>query len=258
MRREARRTAAAHGIEFRLIDHGQLTPTYTPATAYHRVVVYRIGDHHLARAGLVRVIPADYWYTPSSGGPERAFYEIAVPVTALGSRTLKPRIAQRDPFLYAVAERMAGLSNRDDDAARLIRDELAEVIRLHLYDYYAVAIPLTTDGQSASPLTAHDRRAIVEYVDQNIKGVSVTRIAAHIGIHPTELRKNFPHWFATTPHQFLIRRRIRRARLLLSDTDDSITDISTAAGFSTPSHFATTFKQHVGVTPSAYRAALRQ
>jgi AraC family transcriptional regulator len=240
-----------------LVDHGPLSPTYSPATAYHRVVVYRVGEHRHARTGLVRVIPADYWYAPSSGESDRAFCEIAVPVTALGARTLKPRIGQRDPFLYAVAERMAGLSSRDDDAARLIRDELGEVIRLHLCDYYAVAVPLQTDGQAASRLTAHDRRAIVEYVDQNIKGVSVTRIAAHIGMQTAELRRSFPLSFATTPHQFLIRRRIRRARLLLSDTDDSITEISTAAGFSTPSHFATTFKQHVGVTPSAYRAALR-
>jgi AraC family transcriptional regulator len=221
------------------------------------VVVYRVGEHHLARTGLVRVIPADYWHTPSSGEPDRAFCEIAVPVTALGARTLKPRIPQRDPFLYAVAERMAGLISRDDDAARLIRDELGEVTRLHLCDYYAVTIPPTRDGRAANILTADNRRAIVEYVDQNINGVSVTRIAAHIGMQATELRGSFAQSFATTPHQFLIRRRIRRARWLLSDTDDSITDISAAAGFSTPSHFATTFKQHVGVTPSAYRAALR-
>jgi AraC family transcriptional regulator len=55
----------------------------------------------------------------------------------------------------------------------------------------------------------------------------------------------------------LIERRINRARRLLSAGTASITEISMSVGFSTPSHFATTFKQRVGVTPSAYRAATR-
>jgi len=63
--------------------------------------------------------------------------------------------------------------------------------------------------------------------------------------------------FGTTPHQYLIERRINRARRLLSAGTASITEISMSVGFSTPSHFATTFKQRVGVTPSAYRAATR-
>jgi AraC family transcriptional regulator len=39
----------------------------------------------------------------------------------------------------------------------------------------------------------------------------------------------------------------------LTGTTASVTEISVTVGFSTPSHFATTFKQRVGVTPTVYR-----
>ncbi len=50
-----------------------------------------------------------------------------------------------------------------------------------------------------------------------------------------------------------IEQRIQRAKVLLSATEASVTDIGAILGFSSSSHFATTFKQRVGVTPTVYR-----
>ncbi|WP_372508092.1 helix-turn-helix transcriptional regulator [Mycolicibacterium alvei] len=46
---------------------------------------------------------------------------------------------------------------------------------------------------------------------------------------------------------------MHRAKKLLATTAMSITDIGMNVGFSTPSHFATTFKNRVGMSSSAYR-----
>lgn len=68
-----------------------------------------------------------------------------------------------------------------------------------------------------------------------------------------DFSKAFAAAFGVTPYQFLLERRMRRAKSLLTATVTTITEIAIAVGFNTPSHFATTFKRRVGTTPSIYR-----
>jgi AraC-like DNA-binding protein len=57
-----------------------------------------------------------------------------------------------------------------------------------------------------------------------------------------------------TPHQYLIRRRIDRARELLATTDRSVTDICLEVGFESLGSFSSLFRRLVGWPPSVYRA----
>jgi AraC family transcriptional regulator len=56
-----------------------------------------------------------------------------------------------------------------------------------------------------------------------------------------------------SPHQFVVRRRVDAARALLAHDTVPIADIARLVGFRTASHFTTTFRRAVGVTPSVYR-----
>jgi AraC family transcriptional regulator len=56
-----------------------------------------------------------------------------------------------------------------------------------------------------------------------------------------------------TPHQYLIRLRLEKAKRLIDSGATSFTDIALACGFSGHSHFTRAFRQIVGVTPSEYR-----
>ncbi|MDT0347842.1 AraC family transcriptional regulator, partial [Streptomyces litchfieldiae] len=98
------------------------------------------------------------------------------------------------------------------------------------------------------------RAKVVEYFEDNLDGdITLSRLAKHFELSVTELTTQFKLTFRTTPHQYLVDRRIRRAKMLLTRTTKPITEIAHAVGFSTPSHFATTFRSRVGVTPTAYR-----
>jgi transcriptional regulator GlxA family with amidase domain len=55
------------------------------------------------------------------------------------------------------------------------------------------------------------------------------------------------------PYRYLIGLRIHRAQELLRETELSITQICHRVGFHSLSHFTTTFRQHIGVSPSTYR-----
>ncbi|MEZ5219232.1 MAG: AraC family transcriptional regulator [Ilumatobacteraceae bacterium] len=63
----------------------------------------------------------------------------------------------------------------------------------------------------------------------------------------------FKETFGETPHRYLQRRRIERAMYLLRATDDPVTDICFAVGFSSLGSFSRTFKEIVGCAPSSFR-----
>jgi len=56
-----------------------------------------------------------------------------------------------------------------------------------------------------------------------------------------------------TPHQYVIRRRIERAKKLLKYSDLKIVEIALACGFANQSHLSRHFRNLVGTSPKAYR-----
>ena len=64
--------------------------------------------------------------------------------------------------------------------------------------------------------------------------------------------RSFRRAFGETPHRYLTRRRIERARELLRGTDRPLTEVGLAVGFDTPSSFSRAFRQVTGEPPSAY------
>ena len=63
----------------------------------------------------------------------------------------------------------------------------------------------------------------------------------------------FKQMFAVTPHQYLIRRRIKEAIQLLINTETSVSEVCEDVGFNSPSSFCILFKKIIGQTPLEYR-----
>jgi transcriptional regulator GlxA family with amidase domain len=90
------------------------------------------------------------------------------------------------------------------------------------------------DGRYADPLDLH----------------SLAR-AAHVS--PRHFSRSFRRTFGETPYQYLLTRRIERARHLLRTTDLRVAEVCLAVGFTSVGSFTTTFRRHVGVSPTTYR-----
>jgi len=98
------------------------------------------------------------------------------------------------------------------------------------------------------------QQIVVDYLHSELDSrIDLEELAALVDMTANVFLSAFSAAFGTTPHQYLIEQRIERAKALLWGSRASITNISASVGFSNPSHFATTFKQRVGVTPTAYR-----
>jgi transcriptional regulator GlxA family with amidase domain len=90
------------------------------------------------------------------------------------------------------------------------------------------------DGRYARPL---DLAALAE--------------AAHVS--PRHFSRSFRRTFGETPHQYLLTRRIERARHLLRTTDMQVVEVCLSVGFRSVGSFTSTFRRHVGVSPTEYR-----
>ncbi|MFK4512216.1 AraC family transcriptional regulator [Bradyrhizobium daqingense] len=107
--------------------------------------------------------------------------------------------------------------------------------------------------------TARDRRRAVEaalWIDDNSQGdVDLEQAARQVGLSPFHFLRLFSSVLGVTPHQYLVRSRLRHAARLLTDEDIAVTDVAYDVGFGDLSNFVRTFHRAAGVSPSKFRQA---
>ena len=111
------------------------------------------------------------------------------------------------------------------------------------------------------PTAARDRRRAVEtalWIDAHShRQVDLEHAAAQAGISPFHFLRLFSSVLGVTPHQYLVRSRLRHAARLLADDGTSITDVAYDVGFGDLSNFVRTFHRAAGVSPRRFREASR-
>lgn len=259
-------TTSAQGIDFRFVSEQVTTPTdWCFEEDHHVVVVHRGGrlrsmeiefergpsGPHTPRVGDIWVIPAEHRYAALAQGRVVQFCELTIPTATLADRDLTARTNHRDPLVHRLIERMSTVADRRDVTARLLIEALAETVRLHLVDQFGGGAVRRSRRRRFDRLT---RARLMEYLEYSFDTeISLAALAELADMTVSEFSATFTADFGSTPYQFVLDRRIHRAKELLATTTMSITDIGMAVGFSTPSHFATTFKNRVGMPPSIYR-----
>jgi AraC family transcriptional regulator len=118
-------------------------------------------------------------------------------------------------------------------------------------------------GRAAKPMRAQavDRRRAVEsalWLDDNAgEAVDLETTAGRAGLSPFHFLRVFSKVLGVTPHQYLVRARLRRAARLLTDATLPVTDVALDAGFADLSNFVRTFRRAAGVSPREFRRASR-
>jgi AraC-like DNA-binding protein len=111
------------------------------------------------------------------------------------------------------------------------------------------------------PAKARDRRRAVEtalWIDAHShRQIDLEHAAGQANISPFHFLRLFSSVLGVTPHQYLVRSRLRHAARLLADHDSSITDVAYDVGFGDLSNFVRTFHRAAGVSPLRFRQASR-
>ncbi|AXQ31478.1 AraC family transcriptional regulator [Solimonas sp. K1W22B-7] len=118
-------------------------------------------------------------------------------------------------------------------------------------------------GHRRTPPAAppRDRRRAVEaalWLDANSPSeVDLERAAREAGLSPFHFLRLFAKVVGVTPHQYLLRSRLRHAARLLADEDRAITDVALDVGFADLSNFVRSFHRAAGVSPGGFRRAAK-
>lgn len=86
----------------------------------------------------------------------------------------------------------------------------------------------------------------------------IATVAERCGVSVVHFSRAFRRTTSETPHRWLMRRRLERACTLLAETDDAISDIALACGFSDQSHLTRTFSIFLDTTPAVWRQTHRR
>jgi AraC-like DNA-binding protein len=114
--------------------------------------------------------------------------------------------------------------------------------------------------ETASVATQDRRRAVdaALFLEANADSeVGLEDAARETGLSPFHFLRTFSKVLGVTPHQYLVRTRLRRAARLLADGALPITDVALEAGFHDLSNFIRTFRRAAGVSPREFRKASR-
>jgi AraC-like DNA-binding protein len=115
--------------------------------------------------------------------------------------------------------------------------------------------------RKAAPNAARDRRRAVEtalWIDANAhRPIGLEDAAGQAGISPFHFLRLFSDVLGVTPHQYLVRSRLRHAARRLACDDSPITEIAYDVGFGDLSNFVRTFRRAAGASPQKFRRASR-
>lgn len=78
---------------------------------------------------------------------------------------------------------------------------------------------------------------------------SPAAIATEVGLSTRQLERIFNRYVGVPPKAYMLTLRLDRARILLQQTQNSVTDVGLACGFSTPSHFSRLYRKQFGISP---------
>ena len=103
---------------------------------------------------------------------------------------------------------------------------------------------------SKSDISIH----LEKYVENNLSGdLSVTNICTNMRVGKSTLNLVTKRYFGKSIHEYIIEKRVERAKKLLAETSRPVQEIAALAGIASKNYFSNIFKKYTGVTPSDYR-----
>jgi AraC family transcriptional regulator len=171
---------------------------------------------------------------------------------AYGEVELHPSRKFADPRLSALvaaarAEMVAGFPS-----GRLFMDSVEQAMAVTLVEGHAVRhrpVQIYRGGLGSARL-----RRIRELVHAKMgDDLSLDEMAQSIGLSTAHFARMFRKSTGETPHQFVLRQRVERAKAMLRVPDVRVLDVAVACGFTTQQHFAQVFRDVCGVSPTKYR-----
>lgn len=256
-------------------------PCFSPAAKVTinlggRARVQRRGGGHLqtceASEGMVWLCPAglEEDLIRVEGGvieclhlylPNRTMKRICIEEFGIDAGTVELRYEGgfRDPFIELLARSVARELDGPDQVGKLFAESIASTLDVYLVRRYSnygstmTALP-SARGALSGPRLSRTLALIDERIGQDL---SLRELAREASLSLFHFARAFKAATGIAPHQYVLERRVARARELLAQGKMPLSEIASACGFASQAHLTNVFKRATGATPGAFRAQSR-
>jgi AraC family transcriptional regulator len=156
-----------------------------------------------------------------------------------------------DPLIQQISFALKTSLEIDGQNSNLYADALASALVVHLLSRYS------TNSRQIKTIkggfTQQQWKQIFEFINENLdRNISLSELAAVVQLSPYHFAHLFKKSTNISPHQYLIRCRIERAKQLILMGNLSLAAIAQIVGFASQGHFTSHFKRLLGVTPKVF------
>lgn len=171
---------------------------------------------------------------------------------ALQTLRYEPGVPMEDPIVVALVQALVPSILSSAPPNRLFLDHVGWALSAHMAERYGEFTPLKALGKGM--LAPWQERRAKERIEAQIGGdLSLADLAAECGLSVGYFARAFKVTTGVPPYQWLLNRRVERAKHLLSQSELSIVEIAFACGFADQSHLTRIFSRMTGTSPASWR-----
>jgi AraC family transcriptional regulator len=157
-----------------------------------------------------------------------------------------------DPLIYQIGLALKAELEQNRHSSRLYAESAATFLVNHLFHRYALRKQKQQIANSGLP--NYKLQQVIDYIHANLDcNIGLTELADMAQMSLSHFSRLFKQSTGYSPHQFVIKCRVDRAKELLVKSDLSIADITYKVGFANQGHLTSHFKRLLGVTPKVVR-----
>lgn len=162
--------------------------------------------------------------------------------------SIVPRCHGRDVQIEHIAWALAAEHRARSPNGLIYRESLGTALAVHLLTRYPAS------SKPSASLSRSQQARLTEYIEAHLtEDVSLLQLARVSALSTSHLRALFKRSFGVPVHEYIIQRRVERARALLTRGDMTASQVALEAGFSHQSHMARCMRRVLGVTPKLIR-----
>lgn len=178
--------------------------------------------------------------------------QIAEGVKNLDPERLVFRSGLKDRSLHQLMQLLVAEFDAGNPTGRLYAESLAQALA-HRFLHLGAVSPIEAPAR-ISALPGRKLARVKDFVESALdQDITLESLAREAGYSRAHFLRMFHKSTGTTPHQYVMQRRVARAEQLLTASPLGVAEIAAACGFSSQAHLTLTFKKQTGITPAEYR-----
>jgi AraC family transcriptional regulator len=159
----------------------------------------------------------------------------------------------RDPEMEAICRRLYREVSLEGIADRLYVESLVMQLAVLLLRRHSAASEEARILPSGG-LARNQTRSVLNYIESNLsRELTLSELAGITNLSLHHFARMFKQTIGVAPHRYVLERRVQRAKEMLCTSSASLVEISLSVGFSSQSHFTSTFHRMVGATPTEFQ-----